>query len=220
MPHAVLFDLDGTLLDTLADIAAGTNSALRSLGLPEHPVEAYRRMVGSGIQVLAERALGQRATPELVAQVVRAAGARMAENRFTRPYEGVPEALDALTKRFVLGILSNKPHEIVNGTVQRFFPDIRFSAVHGQKEGIPEKPDPTVAIQIMEALQSKGVTVYVGDSDIDMQTARTAGMHAVGAAWGFRGRAELESAGADAVIDRPDELVGVVDSLLRGETDG
>ena len=205
--RAVLFDLDGTLLNTLADIAAATNDALKELGLAEHPVAAYRGFVGSGIRVLAERALGSEANEKRIESVIATAGRRMGENTFTRPYSGVTELLAKLQDRYVLGILSNKPQEIVGHTVERFLPGVSFAAVVGQRVGVPEKPDPAMAHNMMHVL---GVVpadvVYLGDSDVDMMTATNTGMFGVGAAWGFRGRSELERAGAGTVIDHPDEL--------------
>lgn len=214
--RAVLFDLDGTLLDTLTDIATATNGALRTLGLPEHSIADYRRFVGSGIRALAQRALGEQATEERVASVIEQAGNGMAEHRYTRPYDGVRELLHALGDEYQLAILSNKPHAIVRSTVDRYFPDVAFREVEGQREGIPEKPDPAMARSILSRLGiAPSEVVYVGDSDIDMMTAANAHLFGVGAAWGFRGRLELEDAGADVVIDTPLALLEVLNERRR-----
>jgi phosphoglycolate phosphatase len=209
--RAVLFDLDGTLIDTLSDIAAGTNQALRELGLEQHPQSAYRSFVGSGIRVLAERALGEHATEKRIEHLIETAGSVMAENHRATVYPGIGELLSVLRGRFLLGVLSNKPHAILQETVDRFFGEMDFREIEGQRDGVPEKPDPTIARQIVGRLGvSAAEVVYVGDSDVDMETAINAGFVGVGASWGFRGRKELENAGAAFVIDEPGELLPIL----------
>ncbi len=213
---AVLFDLDGTLLDTLEDIADAVNRALASLGLPVHPKDAYRRFVGEGIGVLARRVLppgrrGEADARACLAAIGREYGARLLVK--TKPYAGVPELLRELVKRNIrCAVVTNKPQGLAVRSVETLFSDIPFGAVLGEREGVPTKPDPAIALEAAKAL---GVVpaecVYVGDSGTDMETAVAAGMFPVGALWGFRGRDELVGHGAKAVIQRPSELLELID---------
>ena len=213
---AVIFDLDGTLLDTLADIADSANRVLAGRDCPTHPADAYRQFVGEGLRRLFERALpADRRRPELVAECVAGFREAYAEhwNVRTRPYDGVPELLDALSARNVMmAVLSNKPDGFTRRCVDEYLSRWRFEAVPGQREGVPRKPDPAGALEIAARLGvATGRFLYLGDSATDMRTARSAGMRAVGAAWGFRSVDELESAGAEAIIQRPIELLPIVD---------
>ena len=213
---AVIFDLDGTLLDTLADIADSANRVLGGRGCPTHPADAYRQFVGEGLRRLFERALpADRRRPEVVAECVAGFREAYAEhwNVRTRPYDGVPELLDALSARNVMmAVLSNKPDGFTRRCVDEYLSRWRFEAVLGQREGVPRKPDPAGALEIASRL---GVAtdrfLYLGDSATDMRTARSAGMRAVGAAWGFRSVDELESAGAEVIIQRPMDFLAMVD---------
>ena len=219
MPHAkrraVLFDLDGTLLDTIEDLAACMNAAVAAAGLPPKPVEEHKRMVGDGVANYVLRALPEdrRNDTKLIERV-------MGEYRnlyrrhwadFTRPYDGVEELLDGMVARGVaLAVLSNKPDPFTREMVRHFFPAVPFAAVKGALEGSPLKPDPAAALEIAGQLNiPPDLFVYLGDTNTDMQTARAAGMLAVGALWGFRSRQELEQAGAEALIEKPMELVEV-----------
>ncbi|HEX8203355.1 MAG TPA: HAD family hydrolase, partial [Isosphaeraceae bacterium] len=178
---AVLFDLDGTLLDTLADIAAAANAVLSRHGLPAHPVEAYRRFIGDGVATLFHRALlPGHAEPERVARCVedfRDVHGRI-WNVSTRPYAGIPELLDALGARGLgLAILSNKPDEFTRLCAAEYLARWPFRAVLGQRAGIPRKPDPAGAWEIAGRLGlPTDRFLYVGDSAVDMETARRAGM--------------------------------------------
>ena len=209
MYQAVLFDLDGTLTNTLEDIAFAMNRALRIHGLPEHPVEKYRYLVGSGARMLAKRAVGQR--DDVMESVLQTYQAYYQEHNLDRtaPYEGVTELLEALQKRGVkLCVFSNKPHADTCRVVEHFFPGIAFAAVRGQMEGVPVKPDPAGALAMAEAL---GVApadfLYLGDTDVDMICARNAGMRPVGVTWGFRDEEELRAAGAERLIHHPMDLL-------------
>lgn len=208
MYQAVLFDLDGTLTNTLEDIAFAMNRALRIHGLPEHPVEKYRYLVGSGARVLAKRAVGEQA--ELVEGVLETYQAYYQEHNLDRtaPYDGVTEMLQALQARGVkLCVFSNKPHADTCRVVEHFFPGIDFAAVRGQMEGVPVKPDPAGALAMAEALGTAPADfLYLGDTDVDMICARNAGMHPVGVTWGFRDEEELRSAGAERLIHHPMDL--------------
>jgi phosphoglycolate phosphatase len=213
---AVIFDLDGTLLDTLADIADSVNRVLADRGCPTYPVDAYRHFVGEGAARLFERALpADRRRPEVVAECLHAFREAYAGNWNvrTRPYDGVPELLDGLTARAVrMAVLSNKPDRFTRLCVEEYLSRWRFEVVFGQREGVPRKPDPTGALEIASRL---GVAaerfVYLGDSATDVRTARSARMRAVGAAWGFRPAEELEAAGAEVIIERPVEFLATVD---------
>lgn len=218
---AILFDLDGTLLDTLADIADAVNRALASLGFPAHQKEAYRQFVGDGIAVLAQRVLPkERQSREDVQACLDAIGREYGRGLLvkTKPYRGIPELLAALTERKILcAIVSNKPHDLTLRSVDALLHGIPFGAVLGERSGMPVKPDPAVAL---EAASLLGVTpaqcAYVGDSGIDMQTAVKAGMYPVGALWGFRGREELVENGAKVLVERPMELLKMIDKNFEG----
>lgn len=210
-----IFDLDGTLLDTVGDLAAACNRMLALRGLPEHTYDDYCRFVGNGILRLVERALPEELrTPEYVA-AARADFIRFylgAIDRYTKPYAGIPELLAELVCQGVrLAVASNKFQQGTEQLVRRFFPEIPFVAVFGQRPGVPLKPDPAV---VSEILARTGVprqrVLYVGDSGIDMQTARAAGVRSAGVTWGFRPREELRQAGADVLVDRSEELLGLL----------
>jgi len=209
---AVLFDLDGTLLDTLDDLADSMNASMRRFGFPPKPAETYRYLVGDGLVNLVSRALPVDHRDEsTVDEVIRAQWDEYSRNwaNKTRPYEGIPELLDALQARgIILCIFSNKPDDFTRMIVQRFLPNWKFAVIRGQREDTPIKPDPAGANEI--ALQigvDNAEFLYVGDSNTDMRTAKAAGMFAVGVLWGFRPKEELISAGAKALIARPADLL-------------
>ena len=213
MYKAVLFDLDGTLTDTLQDIAAAMNRALRLHGLMEFAVEDYRYLVGDGAKKLAERAV--RGRLELQGAVLRDYQAYYETHNLvtTRPYDGVPELLSALEARGMkLCVLSNKPHADTCHVVRHFFPQVSFCVVRGQMEGVPVKPDPTGALQVArEAQLPPDSFLYLGDTAVDMICAKNAGMHSVGVTWGFRTADELQAAGAGLLISRPLQLLEYLD---------
>lgn len=219
--NAVMFDLDGTLLDTLADIAAACNEVLARHDYPQHPVEAYRRMVGNGFATMLKRALPDWLVPDAayIEQLTEEARGIYAQamTRETRPYAGIPQALAALSANgFLLSVLSNKPEQLTKELVAYYFPEISFAAVRGGRAGFPLKPDPAVAFDMLSEM---GIApencVYAGDSDVDMQTAQNAGMSSLGAGWGFRGASELERSGASLVIASPSQLPLAAASLLE-----
>jgi len=213
--RAVLFDLDGTLLDTLDDLADSMNASLRRFGFPPHPVDTYRILVGDGLLHLVSRALPEGHRDDTTVDNV--AGAQWEEyakkwaNK-THPYEGVPELLDTLQDRGItMCVLSNKPDDFTRIIVQKFLSKWRFAVVRGQSEDTPIKPDPTAANQIALKLGLRNSEfLYVGDSNTDMKTASAAGMFGVGVLWGFRPKDELIAAGAKALIERPSDLLQFV----------
>lgn len=211
MKKLVIFDLDGTLLDTIADLAAAANHALQKAGFPVYDTETIRTFVGKGISKLLERALPEGArTAENVERLrtdfVPYYDAHNAEQ--SKPYPGVAALLLRLQERgMMLAVASNKYQAATEKLVAHYFPAIRFVKVMGQREGVPVKPDPTIVFDIMEAAGvGKEDVLYVGDSGVDMQTAHNAGVDAVAVSWGFRPRTELEAFRPLAIIDRAEEL--------------
>ncbi|MEP0843401.1 MAG: HAD family hydrolase [Phycisphaerae bacterium] len=211
--HGVIFDLDGTVADTLPDIAAAVNVGLESFGLPPRPTDEVRLMVGEGLPTLCRRAIeGHPHVPleELVRRVTtHYAGHRLDQ---TVPFAGVPELLDGLAARGIpIAILTNKPHEHTVPMVEALFGRWRFAAVEGYRREDRRKPDPRTALEIVEAMHARPADVLmVGDSKTDMLTALNAGLVPVGVAWGYRPRAELLAAGARHLLDRPEDLLAIL----------
>ena len=205
----VIFDLDGTLVDSLEDIGLAMDAALARSGLPGHPLAAYRTMVGEGARVLAERAsAGTGLDVDLLAAAYRdeyeARG-----HRSTTVYPGIAELLLRLDRAGVaLAVLSNKPDDFTRSLVAVRFPDIRFRAVRGELPGVPRKPDPTVALALAGLMGLAAAEVaFVGDTAVDIETARAAGMIPIGVRWGFRDEAELLAAGARHLLTTPKDLL-------------
>jgi len=212
---AVLFDLDGTLLDTLDDLADSMNASLERFGFPTHPVNAYRYLVGDGLMNLVLRALPENHRDEMtLSKVVDAQweeyGQRWACK--THPYDGIPELLNELEQRGLqICILSNKPDDFTHAVVGKFLSKWRFAAVRGVSGDTPIKPNPSGANQIAADLGIPAAQfLYVGDSNTDMRTANAAGMFPVGALWGFRLQDELIAAGAKALIESPADLLNLL----------
>lgn len=208
---AVIFDLDGTLLDTLRDLADAANASLSHYGFPEHPVDAYRYFVGDGLQTLIQRIVPDSATEDDVKKLME----KFTElyttmwNVHTTPYPGVLDMLTSLTDGgCVLAVLSNKPHKFTQICVQNLFPEVSFTFVYGKRDGVAKKPDPVGALEIAEKMNlSVNEILYVGDTATDMQTGNRAGMKTVGAEWGFRTREELEKNNAWKIAKTPAEVV-------------
>jgi phosphoglycolate phosphatase len=214
--RAIIFDLDGTLLDTLDDIANAAKRVLAARGFPTHPNVQYRTWIGEGVLKLILRALPEGHQDEATVQAC--AGAYVQEyernwNTQTKPYAGVPELLDALVARGLkLAVLSNKPDPFTQRCVDELLARWTFDVVLGAGDKFPRKPDPTGATEIARSLGMLAAEcLYVGDSGVDSQTARAARMCAVGALWGFRDRAELLNAGAQFLINHPTEVLDVLD---------
>lgn len=211
---AVLFDLDGTLVDSLGDIAASTNACLAAAGLPTHSENTVRGFVGHGIGALVERALGSHATPESIESMLEAVRSHYQQHSTerTRPFPGIPALLDTLTKRDVsLGVVSNKPHEMTTHIVRVLFPGVPFGFVAGESADIPRKPDPTGILTACAALGvSPSAAVYVGDTSVDMQAARAANVRSVAVTWGFRDRASLQAAQPDHWADKAEDILAAL----------
>jgi len=209
---AIIFDLDGTLLDTLEDIADAANRVLAAHNFPPHNTDDYRTFVGEGIKMLMTRALPSHnkhlATIEACTNAFRETY-KVHWNKKTKPYAGVPEMLDELTARNLpLAVLSNKPDDFTNKCVAELLHKWTFRIVQGACSTIPNKPDPTGARHIAETLAIPPAHIlYLGDTGTDMQTAVNAGMLPVGALWGYRTREELQCHGAQALIKEPQELL-------------
>ena len=211
----VIFDLDGTLLDTIGDLAVACNAMLARRGLPGHTYADYCHFVGNGILRLVERALPEELrTPDEVAAARADFVAYYTDHidLHTRPYDGIPELLDELHARGIrLAVASNKFQRGTEKLIRRYFPGLPFEAVLGQRPDVPLKPDPAV---VEEILAATGVprerVLYVGDSGIDMLTAAAARVRSAGVTWGFRAREELQEAGAGALVDRPAELLALL----------
>jgi phosphoglycolate phosphatase len=213
--RAVLFDLDGTLADTLQDLADSTNAVLQRHGGDAQPVDAYRYFVGDGLRNLIKRALTAAnmdlaLTDEVMAQTREEYGRRQFDT--TALYPGIEEMLDELEWRDMrLAVLSNKPHDFTMEMVGRLCGEGRFELVQGQTDGLPRKPDPASAVRVAERMNlSPAEFLYLGDTNTDMQTATGAGMFAVGVLWGFRDEAELRDNGAQALISKPAELLDLL----------
>lgn len=214
---AVIFDLDGTLLDSLEDIADAANRVLLNKGFPSHNVDAYRYFVGDGIHILMSRVLPEeRRDDDTIEECIKSFREEYSHNWYvkTRPYEGIPEMLDELTARGLkLAVLSNKPDDFAKKCVYEFFREWHFEVVWGYQSQIPPKPDPGGALQIAEQMDVQPESIlYLGDTDIDMKTAVAAGMFSIGALWGFRSLEELKNGGAKEVIARPEDIL---DFLLK-----
>lgn len=212
---SVVFDLDGTLLDTLEDLGDAVNRVLVDHGFPAHPMDAYRYFVGDGSAVLIERALPESARGSDVYRECLAAFMADYDRSWkvkTRLYDGISEMLDSLTALAIdLAILSNKSHQFTVNCVRDMLSKWRFKAVFGLREDVPRKPDPAGALEISRLLgEAPDRMLYLGDTAIDMQTAVSAGLFPVGASWGFRTREELLENGAKALIDHPRELLHLI----------
>lgn len=215
MKSLLIFDLDGTLLDTIGDLATSTNYALTLCGFPTHETPAYRFFIGNGINNLFEKALPEGSKTHENILMVRQLfleyyGAHNSE--LTVPYSGITELLQSLQNKGIkLAVASNKYHKATEILIQHFFPEIRFTAVFGQREGVPTKPDPTIIQDILSITKvDKNEVLYIGDSGVDMQTAQNANIDAVGVTWGFRPRAELEEFSPKYFVDKPLEILGIV----------
>lgn len=216
MKKLIIFDLDGTLLNTIADLAQSTNHALRTLGYPTHEVSQYNFMVGNGINKLFERALpeGEKSEENVLRvrkEFIPYYDVHNADK--SRPYPGIAELLAQLqAKGLQIAVASNKYQAATEKLIAHYFPGIRFTAVLGQREGVNVKPDPAIVHDILAlAKVEKEEVLYVGDSGVDMQTAINAGVTACGVTWGFRPRTELEGFQPDYIVDKAADILKLIE---------
>jgi phosphoglycolate phosphatase len=208
----IIFDCDGTLADTLEDIASAMNQSLVFHGFPEVPPGQYSAMVGWGIARLAALALPEEARTDAVIQKVAAEAARIYRGQplvKTKPYPGLMELVTELKQqqKIKLAVLSNKPDPVLRQVIEGIFTPGTFDVIQGDRPGQPRKPDPSPVWELLVSLDREPRdTLFVGDSEIDMETACNAGCYPLGVSWGFRPRNVLEAAGAARIIDRPDEM--------------
>lgn len=211
----VIFDLDGTLLDTVADLANATNQALAQCGFPIHPTEAYYQFVGDGINKLFARALPQEARTDENILHIRALFVPYYNAHNTdesRPYPGIEQLLHTLQEQGIqIAIASNKYQQATEKLVRHFFPQIDFAAIYGQREGIPIKPDHAIVNDILtDTGISRTHTIYIGDSGVDMRTASNACVDSIGVTWGFRTETELRENGALYIVHRAEDILQYV----------
>lgn len=216
MTKLAIFDLDGTLLNTVEDLGNATNYALTQCGFPIHPTDAYYQMVGRGIYNLFRAAIpSEYATEDNVQRMASYFIPYYDTHKCdcTRPYDGIPGMLKTITAAGVrLAVASNKYQDGAEKLVHHFFGEYDFVRILGQREGQPIKPDPAIVDQVLAEVPSvtKSETVYVGDSNVDMQTGLNAGVRTVGVSWGFRTREELAAYSPSAIVDTPEELSRVI----------
>lgn len=212
--QAIIFDFDGTIVNTLDDLANAVNYTLRAFDLPEHPVEAYKHLVGNGVETLIKRASGNDSRAEEICSSYKEYYNQHMTD-VSRPYAGIVELLNALSAKGVkMAVLSNKPDDATKALVKQFFPEITFACVTGASEHVPVKPDPTGVRVTLENLSvSPQNCVFAGDSNVDMQTAKNAGCTACGVLWGFRDGQELLEAGADYLCAQPSDILDLFSSL-------
>ena len=214
MIKLVIFDLDGTLLNTIDDLADCTNYVLKKRGFPIHEVEDYKYFVGNGVVKLLQRALPKDISETAFSEIHRdfMHYYEMHKEDKTAPYTGMIETLEKLqSKGILLAVATNKPHELLPNLMQRFFPTIKWVAVLGNRKETPIKPHPQIVYDILEVSQvDKKEILYIGDTATDMETAQNAGATKVGALWGFRTREELEQAHADYIIEKPEEIINLI----------
>ncbi len=211
---AIIFDLDGTLLDSLKDIALCMNQVLDEYNYPTHEISAYNYFVGDGALILTQNALPKHSTQKEIDKVL----ARFKEvydlgiHKHTKPYSGILELLDKIdSTNLKVGVLSNKPHKFTLKYVEEFFGGFNITEVHGQKEGVAKKPDPTAALTIAHRfeIEPKDI-VYVGDTATDIKTAKNAGFKSIGVLWGFRTLEELIENGADYITKEPKDIWDII----------
>lgn len=211
MYNTFIFDLDGTLLNTLDDLAASVNYALRTHGMPERTLDEVRSFVGNGVRLLMERAIPEGSANPRFEETFATFRAYYMEHSLdtTRPYDGIPEMIHTLKQRGCrLAVVSNKFYAATQELIRHFFPEITVAIGEHEAEGIRKKPAPDT---VFEALRQLGVgkekAVYVGDSDVDLQTARNSGLPCISVLWGFRNRDFLLAHGATTFISRPEKLL-------------
>ncbi len=212
MYKIVIFDLDGTLVDSITDLANATNEGLKLAGLPTHSVEAYKKFVGNGREKLVERAMGDSYSDKKLSELVRDTfDTYYAEhcNDNIYAYDGCEQMLSKLSERGIkTAVLSNKPDEFVEKILKKTYPDHKFTLAWGKKADFPTKPDPKALLEILRELDiPQTECLYIGDSDVDVITAKNAEVDMIGVEWGFRGRYELINCGAPFVAETADDIL-------------
>ncbi|RHS81696.1 HAD family hydrolase [Firmicutes bacterium AM43-11BH] len=217
MYKACIFDLDGTLTNTLDSLVYSTNETLKEMKLPQISEEQCRLFVGNGARVQMEKALGSSGSENLdrIEEAMQIYG-RIFDANCTYhvvPYEGITEMLESMKNRGLkLAVLSNKPHKQAVHVVETIFGKETFQWIQGQIDTVPRKPDPTAVLQIAEKLgATPEETLYIGDSEVDVATGKNAQMHTIGVTWGFRGKEVLEDAGAELIVDSPEEIMNMIE---------
>lgn len=215
MKNLAIFDLDGTLLNTIEDLGRAANYALEVNGYPTHSIASYPFFVGNGVRRLIERVLPEdQRTAETVDHLLIDFKAYYNEHNtdFSVPYDGIYDLLKALNDKGVaIAVASNKYQQATEKLINHYFPDITFVAVEGQKENVPVKPDPSIVFGILaKAKIPKAETIYIGDSGVDMETARRACVDSVGVIWGFRPEKELVENHADNIVRKPSEILPLI----------
>jgi phosphoglycolate phosphatase len=214
---SLIFDLDGTLINSLFDIATSMNKVLEKHNYPTHEISKYNYFVGDGALVLVKNAMPQNASNEEIQIALKSFIEIYEQNTHnnTFAYEGIYEMLEKLENlKIKKAILSNKPHKFTLKYVENLFNNFDFQEVHGQKIEVPKKPDPTMAIEIATKLNTKVEDmIFIGDTATDMKTAKNAGMIAVGVEWGFRGVEELLENGADFIVKTPQDILKLLKEL-------
>ncbi|MCC5467248.1 HAD family hydrolase [Pelosinus baikalensis] len=210
----IIFDLDGTLLDTLSDIANSVNEVLASYGYPTHTKEEYRTKIGKGFRNLIEQSMPEDTEPAIIEEGLGKFIKAYHENykKETKPYGGIVSLLKALNNKGIpIAVNSNKRNDYTNNLLRYLFPDIVFSAIYGERSGFAKKPDPQAALEIAKQMQLDPKEVlYIGDSKTDMITAQNAGMDSIGVLWGFRDEAELRHHNATYVVKRPQGIYNII----------
>lgn len=215
MKKLAIFDLDGTLLNTIDDLGHAANYALEKNGYPTHSIASYPFFVGNGVRRLIERVLPEDArTVNIVDRLLVHFKEYYNEHNtdFTVPYQGIPELLNKMSAHGVaIAVASNKYQQATEKLINHYFPNISFVAVEGQKDNVPVKPDPSIVFEILsKAKMPKADTIYIGDSGVDMETARRACVDSVGVTWGFRPEKELIESHADNIVNSPSEIAALV----------
>lgn len=215
MKSLVIFDLDGTLLNTISDLAQASNHALAVCGYPTHDIATYPFFVGNGVGRLLERVLPPENRDQETIAYLRSIFQEYYDKHLwdhTTPYPGIEDMLDDLaTAGYKFAVASNKYQSATSALIAHFFPRLPFESVHGMRPGIPAKPDPSIVFDILRDIPTpKAEVTYVGDSGVDIETARRACIHSVGVTWGFRPTSELKQYYAENIISDPSELVSIV----------
>lgn len=213
MLKGIIFDLDGTLIDTIDDIGLSTNLALEELGYQPHDLSAYKQMVGNGFRKLCERALPDDVTEDTVDKAY-AAFVKYYDQHYmdrSHPYKGIKELLTKLNEAgIMIGVNSNKRDDYTHALIKHLFEGITFKKVVGQIDGVPAKPAPDGALMILNEMGiGKEEAIFVGDTKVDIATGKNSGLKTIGCLWGFRDRKELEEAGTDYIVKDADEIYSI-----------